>query len=288
MGPRRGVDRAALVGLCAAAFLLGCGGNAQVGFVNQERPSNTGGSQLVHHAHNQTGSKELDNDDEIVEPDRPMVGTAEERALVHVHAGKEVCSGAMVSQRVVLTSHQCFRSQRGVGVVGKDLDSVKVEIASSALTWTERQGKYVFAPSCDWKELDLVAIVLTQPAEWVKPLRVSQSPGAGAKVDALGFGRCAGEGARLKPKPAQVLSVEGDAIILGVALCRGDVGGPIIDGAGSHVVGLVSRRDDPEGSPRKTTTAVRLDTAWARNLVARAEAVANGGEVPTGPFGCER
>lgn len=275
----------ALLGAAFFGLVLGCGPNAQVGFVNQERPSNTGGSQLVHHAHNETGSKELDNDDEIVEPDRPMVGTAEERALVHVHSGKDVCSGAMISPKVVLTSHQCFKNHRGVVVAGKDLE-VKVEIASSALTWTERQGKYLFAPSCGWQELDVVAIVLTQAADWVKPLRVSQSPGAGAKVDALGFGRCGGEGARLKPKRAQVLSVEDDALVLGVALCRGDVGGPIVDGAGSHLVGLISHHDDPEGSPHKTTTAVRLDTTAARNLVAQAEAVANGGEVPSGPFGC--
>ena len=67
-----------------------------------------------------------------------------------------------------------------------------------------------------------------------------------------------------------------ESVTIDLALCKGDVGGPVIDGLDGEVIGLISHRDSPEGSPLKTTTIARLDTGPARNLLAQAKLLADG------------
>ncbi|HEY8072986.1 MAG TPA: hypothetical protein VIF62_02725, partial [Labilithrix sp.] len=67
-----------------------------------------------------------------------------------------------------------------------------------------------------------------------------------------------------------------EAVVIDVPLCRGDVGGPVVEGEG--VIGLISHRDDPEGSPLRTTTIARLDTRSALELLAQAKEVAGGAD----------
>jgi hypothetical protein len=134
----------------------------------------------------------------------------------------------------------------------------------------------------------LAILILSEPAEWVEPAKVAMAPGIGASISALGFGRCAGEAVRAKGRPGSVVAIESEAITIDVPLCKGDVGGPIVDGNGGALVGLISHRDDPEGSPRKTTTAFRLDTTGARSLVQIATDVAKGLDpAKVGPIGCD-
>jgi len=93
--------------LCAA--LAGCGAT-QVKVVGagdpeyeqvERRPRPQAG-----HVHRDS-TIELPSDEQIVEPDHPAVGTRQERALVHIHTPKGVCSGVVVGPRLVLTAHQC-------------------------------------------------------------------------------------------------------------------------------------------------------------------------------------
>jgi hypothetical protein len=56
------------------------------------------------------------------------------------------------------------------------------------------------------------------------------------------------------------------------------VGGPVIEGRDGAVIGLISHRDDPEGSPLKTATIARLDATHALALVKEATALADGGD----------
>jgi hypothetical protein len=60
--------------------------------------------------------------------------------------------------------------------------------------------------------------------------------------------------------------------------------GPIVDKG--TLVGLISHRDDPDDSPRKTTTAFRLDTTAARTVLARAQEIA-GGKANREPLPCK-
>jgi hypothetical protein len=221
---------------------------------------------------------ELGEDDRI-EPEHPAAETKQERALVHIHGPKDtVCSGVVLGLRIVATAQRCLRGiGKGATALGADRE-YRIEIASSTLTWTNRRAKYAVLPQCDEAELDVAILVLEEPVPALAiPLKVASAPNTGAHVQALGFGHCTGA-AVMKERTGTVRSRVSQAIVIDVPLCKGDVGGPVIDGRDGEVVGLISHRDDPEGSPLKTTTIARLDTTWARDLIAQSKLLAEGVE----------
>lgn len=273
-------DSSLLIGAVALA-LAACAGPSQVSFVSNEQPTSAGAPQSLsggaaRHEH-PNGSHDLPNDTEVVEPERPAAETKQERALVHIHGPNGViCSGVVLGPRVIATAQQCLKGEgRGVTLLPAGRD-YRVEIASSALTWTSRSAKYAVLPSCEWNDLDVALLVLGEPAPWVQPLKVASAPGTGARIQALGFGQCAGRGTSMKDRVGTIRSRVSEAIVVDVPLCKGDVGGPVIDGAEGEVIGLISHRDDPEGSPLRTTTIVRLDTTSARELLAQAQGITDG------------
>jgi hypothetical protein len=147
------------------------------------------------------------------------------------------------------------------------------------MTFTNRRAKYAVLPNCDESELDVALLVLDEPVPpLVVPLKIVSAPNTGARVHALGFGHCAGSSQAMKERRGTVRSRVSHAVIIDVPLCKGDVGGPVLDGRDGEVIGLISHRDDPEGSPLKTTTIARLDTVWARELVAQAKLLSEGAE----------
>jgi hypothetical protein len=268
-----------------AAAVVACGGPSQVSFVNVEQPvgaqSNAQGlqSNLAAHADAPHGTPELPNDDVIIEPDRPFAGTKQERALVHIHGPNEtVCSGVMLGPRVVATAQRCLRGEpKGLKEIAADRE-YRVEIASSTLTWTHRRAKWAVLPDCKWHDLDLGILILAEPAAWVQGLKIASAPGTGAKVQALGFGHCAGQKDPIKERRGVVRNRDSEAVVIDVPLCKGDTGGPVLDGADGELIGLISHRDDPEGSPLRTTTIARLDTTDARNLLEQAKQLAEGAD----------
>lgn len=272
--------------LVAIASVLACSHPSQVSFVSNERPTAQGAPAgmpppSAAHAENPNGTNELPNDDEIIEPDRPAADSREERALVHIHGPSGiVCSGVMLGPSIVATAQRCVRGEgRTKGVT--ELSAAReyrVEIPSSTLTWTNRRAKYALRPDCDWNELDVAILVLAEPAPWVQPLKVISSPNTGAKVQALGFGNCPGQPRGMKDRIGTVRSRVSEAVVIDVPLCKGDTGGPVVDGLDGGVIGVISRRDDPEGSPLRTTTIARLDTTQALELVEQAKHLASGGD----------
>ena len=68
-------------------------------------------------------------------------------------------------------------------------------------------------------------------------------------------------------------------VVLDRVLCRGDVGGPVVDDGGKTLVGIQSRRRGPRTSPRKETVVTRFDTTPVRQLFEQAKAVAEGADV---------
>lgn len=273
-------DSSLLIGAIVVAC-AGCAGPSQVSFVSNEQPTSAGAPQSLaggaaHHEH-PNGSHDLPNDTEVVEPERPAAETKQERALVHIHGPNGiVCSGVVLGPRVIATAQQCLKGEgRGVTLLGAGHD-YRVEIASSTLTWTNRTAKYAVLPSCEWNDLDVGLLVLSEPAPWVQPLKVASAPGTGGRVQALGFGQCAGRGTSMKDRVGTIRSRVSEAIVVDIPLCKGDVGGPVVDGADAEVIGLISHRDDPEGSPLRTTTIVRLDTTSARELLAQAQTLTDG------------
>ena len=275
--------RAPLCGalVAAGALLAACSHPSQVSFASTERPSAYGSPQGVPSpaaAHYEAASVELPSDDEVVEPERPAADSKQERALVHIHGPDGVvCSGVVVGPRLVATAQQCVKAE-GHGPVRLDAArELRVEVAASSLTWTNRSAALVARPACGPSELDVAILVLDRPAP-VEPLRVVAAPNTGAVVQALGFGHCAGEQRPLRDRVGTVRSRVSDVVVIDVPLCKGDAGGPVVDGRGGDVIGLVSRRDDPEGSPLRTTTIARLDTAQARALIAQAQELEGGAD----------
>jgi hypothetical protein len=67
-----------------------------------------------------------------------------------------------------------------------------------------------------------------------------------------------------------------EAVVIDVPLCKGDTGGPVVDGRDGDIIGVISHRDDPEGSPLRTTTIARLDTVHVRDLLAQAKELVDG------------
>lgn len=273
------------LGLGLAPVAAACGGPSQVSFVNNERPNTAGGvhglqagpAQARSEAPNST---DLPNDDVTVEPDKPAADTKQERALVHIHGPNGiVCSGVVLGPRLVATSQRCLRDEApGLKQIAENRE-YRVEVASSTLTWTNRRAKYAVVPDCRYRELDLGILVLAEPVPWVQALKIASAPGTGAKVQALGFGHCAGQKEALKERIGTVRNRDSESVVIDVPLCKGDTGGPVIDGTDGDVIGLISRRDDPEGSPLRTSTIARLDTASARELLAQAQQLADGSDI---------
>lgn len=267
-------------GIVSFATASGCAGPTQVSFVSNERPISASGAQglpaatAAHHETN--GTPELPSDDVIIEPEHPAVGTKPERALVHIHGPNGVCSGVMLGPRLVATTQRCLKGEpKGLKEIAQDRE-YRIEIASSTLTWTNRRAKFAILPDCRWHELDLGVLVLAEPAPWVQPLKVASAPGTGGMVQALGFGHCMGQKESIKERIGTVRNRDSEAIVIDVPLCKGDAGGAVVDGAEGDIIGIISHRDDPEGSPLRTTTIARLDTSDARELLSQAKQLAEG------------
>lgn len=267
-----------------------CGRPSQVSFVSHERPTAQGAPETLPPApqtKQAVAPDELPSDDRSIEPDRPAADTRQERALVHIHAADGgTCSGVVLAPRVVATAQQCVKGvARGVSRLDPR-QAPRVELASSTLTWTRRTATHSVVPGCDWHGLDVALLVLDEAPPFAAPLRIIAAPSPGARVQALGFGHCRGDERPLGERTGDVRSRTSTALVIDVPLCRGDVGGPVVDGTGGDVFGLISRRDDPEGSPLRTTTLARLDTTEAKELLAQAEATVAGKALPTAVVAC--
>jgi hypothetical protein len=268
-------------------LVVACGGApTQVSFVSNEQPNGYTAAQgepprAAAHHENPNGGMDL-GEDELVEPDRPAASTKAERALVHIHGPKDRrCSGVVVGPRLVATAQRCLRGvAQGVSVLGPE-QAWRVEVASSTLTWTNRKAKLAVLPQCDVGELDVAVLVLEEAIpSLVTPLRIVSAPNTGGLVQALGYGRCVGSKKSMSERNGTVRSRVSQAVVIDVPLCKGDVGGPVVTGPEGEgdVVGLISHRDDPEGSPLRTATIARLDTTFARDLLVQAKSLADGGD----------
>jgi hypothetical protein len=269
-------------GVVAAA--IACGQVSVIGKDEQPQTAVTRAA-IQTHAHNDS-TIELPDDEQIVEPSQPAVGSPQERALAHVHTPKGTCSGVVLGKRIVVTAHQCVGEATGVGVVVQN-GKFYVEVATSTMTWTRRAVASFVTANCGWEKLDLAVLVLTEDVEWVKPLRVTTSPPPGPSMQALGFGRCAGETRGVSNRAGELLRREGDALVVDVALCRGDLGGPIVEASSGDVLAIISHQDDPDNATRHTTTAVRLDTTPARTLLAQAQSLATSADGGVDAVACE-
>lgn len=192
-------------------------------------------------------------------------------AVVRVAASGGICSGTLVTSRVVLTSRVCYRR-----IAFADLGlspHLRTGIGGGPIPYDSADVEAVLDPACS----DVVALVLAK--DLVAPpvrLRLGATIALGEPVRVIGYGVCPGEhgSGRFVGYPGRVEAADASQMEISAPSCFDDSGGPVVSLWTGEIVGVVTI-----GSK-----AARIDTV--EDLLARAFLVSHGARF-LGPETCQ-
>ncbi len=189
-------------------------------------------------------------------------------------AGQGICSGTLISPRLVLTARHCVSNTAPsvecppsrVQILGDREPTELWILAGEDLASARRvaRGMAILSPGgvtlCD---ADIAILVLETPYQLAKPLPIAtRGPSAGDHVRAVGFGRegdSAPAGKKLFREHVRVRSVTAAEFSVGESTCQGDSGGPALDEDTGEVLGVVSRGGPQCEGPSAHNLYTRVD-----------------------------
>lgn len=206
-------------------------------------------------------------------------------AVVRILTPQMSCTGTLIEDDLVLTSHHCV-VERGSGgqfttnvLKGKDF---RIELGGDYLPWGSVTVKSVVAPPCGESGGggDVAILVLTRKLVGMPTMtpRLDEAPRIGEVLDPIGFGRCAtsADGIRRHVRMGgPVNGTNAETMHMVASICPGDSGGPVVVRGSNTVVGVVSL-SAMDGDERTSAPSVMARIDAFRSVFNHARLIADG------------
>ncbi|MFO0756747.1 MAG: trypsin-like serine protease [Byssovorax sp.] len=209
--------------------------------------------------------------------------------------GDVSCTGTLIADDRVLTAHHCVAARDKDGRAldhDKRPSELTIELGGDYLPWGEVKVRAILAPECGYEsgDGDIAILVLSRHLIGIPTAlpHLEGAPKVGARVEVLGFGRCALSHDAIRRDTRSTLPIgEVDAghVEAQAAICPGDSGGPLRGEKSKEILGVVSASVmDGDATTLGRSLFTRTDV-WPE-LFWAAEEVSNGAspsELP--PYG---